>query len=105
MSFLFILTRGTAAPSKEGRGSTTQRKRGSQRWGEGTTAPKNEGSPLLFGGAPFLLLLGVGVFFPLSPLGGADVPPLPCWVVPILFFFLKKKNTIKKNWDQAGQLK
>ena len=54
----------------------------------GTTAQKEEGREKFtfpFGGAPFLLLR-MGVLFPCSPLGGADFPPLPCWVVPFVFF-------------------
>ena len=85
-SFNFILNRGPAAPPKEGRGrkhhpkeaeggSTTKRRRGSQRKGEGTTAQK-EGEVHLSFFVVLLFLLRVGVFFPVG-----------FWVVLIFLLF------------------
>ena len=64
--------RREATPPKEGRDRSDKGRRRGRR-----------SSPLLFGGAPFLLLpwRGWGLFHCL-PLGGADFPPLPCRVEP-----------------------
>ena len=96
----FILRRGTATSPKEDRGrehpkeaeggSTTKRRRESQREGESTPAQKKvERDKLFFGeGWCFFSCLGwERVLFPCLPLGGADFPLLPCWMVPFSFFF------------------
>ena len=98
-------------PKKAEEGSTTQGGGGRQHHGnkEGIAAiggrhhrpkgGKGEVHSLLFGGAPFLLLLWVGVLISCPPLGGADFPPLPCWVVP---FPLKKKKENLEIFLQKG---
>ena len=108
MFFHFILRRGTATSPKEDRGrehpkeaeggSTTKRIVGG---GGKHHRPKEggEGQVILLGEWCFFLFrVGVGgerrVLFPCPPLGGADFPPFPCWMVP--FFFLKNEETFKK---------
>ena len=94
--------------SEKGNGRATQRRRNhhpKEAEGSSTTKRGRGGTSSFFWGGVFFLFRGGrwvgeeggGVLFSCLPLGGADYPPLPCWVVSFPLFLRNMRNIYKKS--------